>query len=199
MGKLDLRRLRDEASIYTPPRCTELSDAAFTILYDGGARETLTVAEYDCAKLGGALYLVSGQGSAYALDTAGGCVTRVRAGGGTPEISFGTFGAGGARHAATQDLSGNTVTWVLGTEPGRTVTAVYTDGGVSLSAPELAASDFSAVRCGEGVYLQSALVRAGGSAAAVVLLSDFTRGLCAGAALGEEYRRFGGYGRLAGK
>ena len=195
MAGLDLRLFQKHGGLYAPPLCTELTDI-LNFTYNDGTTEALYVdgSAYECSKLGDSLYLASGRGAAFAIDTEGGAVVCVAVGGGSPIVSLGVLSEGGKNPALTSELDGNTLTWRYGPGSADVVTAVYADGGASLTAArELSAPEFSAVALGDGVYLQCAVVCGYDEPLTVALLSDFTRNLFVGAVLGREPQRFAGY------
>ena len=199
MAGLDLRLKARRDGIFIPPLCTELSGQVFSFVYDGGSTEALRIDDtvYECSKVRDALYLLIGQGAAYAIDTELSAVTRVSAEKNGTAISMGVFGDGSKRHELTQDMDGNTVMWSCGAKSEFSVTARYSGGGVSLSRTlelaELSASEFAVVSLGGCCYIQCALVRGYDEPLTVVLISDFTSNLCVGAVLGGAPRRFAGY------
>jgi hypothetical protein len=217
---------------YAAPMNYELAGKAVDIRFDGGERVSLAFAEYParelrkdgdpqtlhyrCVKAAAGVFYIActteETHAAYILDTDEGLAARIVTDRALKSsFSFGSIGAesAAARLAFTDDLDGNAVVWNLGSDDTSSFEALYGGGGVSVSLPRLrggngvySVSDFKAVKTGDGMYLQNAVVTTPSGAVCVNMLSDFRRVTCAGSifgvseAGGVKHKLFGGYGRV---
>jgi hypothetical protein len=213
---------------YQAPMNYELAGKTIDIKFEDGGTASFEFAEYPvrevgvdgsaqklpycCAKVADTVfllqYLVRDVYVALALDTETQTATRVIADSKLQITrSVGAIGSGGSaeKHTTAPGLKG-TITWTFGKKPSSVFKVVYGGEGVAITsdgtAGELAATDFAAVRVTDTVYLQTAIVTAGGHKNVAVLLSNFNNLTSVGGIFrvapgeGAVHTPIGGYGRF---
>lgn len=214
---------------YSRPNSYELVGKGIDLSFDSGRKTTLTLAfaadsrtaltvtlsdglndqPAECLKIGGEIFLVNfaieNFGATYILDYKAGLATHVVIGGDKPMEDFGFIvGAAGdesIRHALSDDIDGNTVSYSF--SPTITASVKYTKDNAGITMPmmpPIAIPGFKAIRLAEGIYFQYGQIALGPTKVGLFLAADYNSVLFDGALFGvpglPPLGTIGGYGKI---